>query len=567
MTSNIVVHQPLGQGEIRLVDFDAQHGEPVLVHTRLDERPRFWALSYCWGSENCLHRFELNGQVLLLTSSLYVVLEEFRRRAYRGKLWADAICIDEANMQERESQIPLMSSIYSQAEQVVIWLGPALRDWFPTAEGLEALESALSDVYAEMQSRAAINLEMSLAETMFTPLYAVMDMFCLPWFRRSWTVQEAVLASQLTLWYGANSLPWKTITTLGPVLQGFLSFIGVDSSLASLRTEWNTSISCLMLIHKLRAASTEGKVGSTVLLDNWRLNSTDPRDKIYAFYSLLEPTMQECIPLQLSLTPRQVFVNTAKAFLKSNPPDFSVLGFVEQLSRDPNLPSWVPDFGGVMSGPLVRLGDANNMYRAGGFEQSKTPLTSSGGDTDVLNLIGFSLGTIECHVSSDLDLAFVKSVSAEQYHTLTDLMKDWTEQCRKLVVSRQGPEALPRLFRTSICDRPYAIRQDWQTRCPSLDRDSKHPHARLSFSLPYFMIGRSFFLTTEGHQGLGPRSIRAGDNILLFEGAPVAYVARPRSMGTTYQLVGECYVDGVMDGEAMKAFKESHCPERLFAFD
>lgn len=566
MASNIVVHQPLAQGEIRLVNFGAQQGEPVLVHTRLDERPKFWALSYCWGSENCLHRFETKGQVLLVTSSLYIALEEFRRRAYVGKLWADAICIDEANMQERQKQIPLMSSIYSQAEQVVIWLGPALRDWFPTSEGLEALESALTDTSAGMQSKSLANLKMSLEDTTLAPLYTVMELFSLPWFRRSWTVQEAVLASELTLWYGANSLPWKTITTLGPVLQGFVVYIGFEPRLASLGIELPTSISCLMLIHKLRIARKEESVGSRVLLDNFRLKAADPRDKIYAFYSLLDPKMREDIPLQLSHTPRQVFVNTAKAFLKSVPPDFSVLGCAGQLSRNIKLSSWVPDFSGDLS-RSGRLGDVSTMYRAGGSGQPRTPVTFSGGDADNLNLVGFGLGTIEGHVSSDLDVSFVQSISPQHYHIITERIKDWTQQCRKLVSDRKAPEALPRLFRTSICDRPYGVRQDWQTRCPPVDRDSIHPHAWLSFSLSYFTIGRSFFLTEEVYQGLGPSSIRAGDSILLFEGAPVAYVARRRSTGTTYQLVGECYVDETMDGEAMKAFKESHCPERLFTFD
>jgi hypothetical protein len=41
-----------------------------------------------------------------------------------GFLWADAICIDQGNVEERCFQVTLMGEIYSRAERVVLWLGP-----------------------------------------------------------------------------------------------------------------------------------------------------------------------------------------------------------------------------------------------------------------------------------------------------------------------------------------------------------------------------------------------------------------------------------------------------------
>jgi hypothetical protein len=38
-------------------------------------------------------------------------------------LWVDSICIDQSNLEERNSQVALMCRVYTQAESVVIWLG------------------------------------------------------------------------------------------------------------------------------------------------------------------------------------------------------------------------------------------------------------------------------------------------------------------------------------------------------------------------------------------------------------------------------------------------------------
>ena len=38
-------------------------------------------------------------------------------------LWIDAICINQANIQEKNHQVPLMADVYRRAEHVCVWLG------------------------------------------------------------------------------------------------------------------------------------------------------------------------------------------------------------------------------------------------------------------------------------------------------------------------------------------------------------------------------------------------------------------------------------------------------------
>jgi hypothetical protein len=64
-------------------------------------------------------------------------------------------------------------------------------------------------------------------------------------------------------------------------------------------------------------------------------------------------------------------------------------------------------------------------------------------------------------------------------------------------------------------------------------------------------IGWRPFFTKEGHIGLGPAKMQQDDVICIFSGARAPYVMRPVAVGM-YIFIGDCYVHGIMDGEATK---------------
>ncbi|KAJ3493347.1 hypothetical protein NLG97_g4791 [Lecanicillium saksenae] len=61
--------------------------------------------------------------------------------------------------------------------------------------------------------------------------------------------------------------------------------------------------------------------------------------------------------------------------------------------------------------------------------------------------------------------------------------------------------------------------------------------------------GRRVFRTEEGHVGMGPGEIQAGDVVTVVYGLSTPLVLR--SKGKEWMLVGEAYCEGVMDGEAI----------------
>jgi hypothetical protein len=50
---------------------------------------------------------------------------------------------------------------------------------------------------------------------------------------------------------------------------------------------------------------------------------------------------------------------------------------------------------------------------------------------------------------------------------------------------------------------------------------------------------------------LGPRVARAGDLIVVLNGSSLPCMVREKGRGGYFELVGQCYVDGVMYGEGV----------------
>ena len=139
----------LGSDEVRILDMlpASALDEPIQGHMRTtalssitySAEHRYQAVSYAWGQsyDNGAHltRYILCDQKRLwVTASLHAALTMIRGHldvgnlfiyATRPSIWADAICIDQANVEERNHQVPLMTQIYKKCSRLLIWLGEA----------------------------------------------------------------------------------------------------------------------------------------------------------------------------------------------------------------------------------------------------------------------------------------------------------------------------------------------------------------------------------------------------------------------------------------------------------
>jgi Heterokaryon incompatibility protein (HET) len=127
--------------EIRLLHLAAGNpDDPLsgkLEHVRLASSP-YEALSYEWGHPERKHAITLqDGSVVHITQSLHDALRDIRQDYASGRprtIWADAICINQNDLKERQQQVAMMGTIYRSAMRVITYIGPDKDDSFLAIE-------------------------------------------------------------------------------------------------------------------------------------------------------------------------------------------------------------------------------------------------------------------------------------------------------------------------------------------------------------------------------------------------------------------------------------------------
>lgn len=104
------------------------------VKRSLDDKPECHAQSYVWGKDDPSEPIYVNGHRVLITKNLLRVLTTIQRAADEYPVdathlhWVDAICLNQADDEEKEVQVPRMDVIFKGAVGVVATLGPAADD-------------------------------------------------------------------------------------------------------------------------------------------------------------------------------------------------------------------------------------------------------------------------------------------------------------------------------------------------------------------------------------------------------------------------------------------------------
>lgn len=126
-------------------DFD----DPLQIEINnfeFDRAPKYTALSYCWGDGPIEQRCLVKSQGYLnITSNLYEALQRCKRPMVQVHVWADQISIDQKDDVDKVHQIRLMGKIYSQAHDVVVWLGTEDPE---TRQVFNVITTISKDIYA-----------------------------------------------------------------------------------------------------------------------------------------------------------------------------------------------------------------------------------------------------------------------------------------------------------------------------------------------------------------------------------------------------------------------------------
>ncbi|KAF7548006.1 hypothetical protein G7Z17_g7348 [Cylindrodendrum hubeiense] len=142
-------YQPLtaASNEIRILCLEPAEKSESEIRCRIEHVPlaassNYVALSYCWGGSDKTVPVTVDGQTTFVTPRLAGALAELRRRKYT-RIWADAICINQDDDEERSHQVLRMAAIYRSAGAVIAWLGDAdpsaIQSVIRLIDGVEAL--------------------------------------------------------------------------------------------------------------------------------------------------------------------------------------------------------------------------------------------------------------------------------------------------------------------------------------------------------------------------------------------------------------------------------------------
>ena len=98
-------------------------------HVTFRARPKYQAISYTRGDHPANKELSIDGKSFFVGPNLYDALFYLRDIQKECVFWIDAICINQADIHEKNRQISIMPYIYTRAQVVVVWLGCIRQIW------------------------------------------------------------------------------------------------------------------------------------------------------------------------------------------------------------------------------------------------------------------------------------------------------------------------------------------------------------------------------------------------------------------------------------------------------
>lgn len=411
------------------------------------------------------------------------------------------------------------------------------------------------------------------------------------WWTRLWVVQEALLARKLTFHCGRRQVRVE-------------SFIRFQEESARLRWEALPHLQALRRTHMGGPLSTllwswddykaqiekGGMSLSQIITVTATSQYSEPLDRIFALLGVCSELVRKVIPINYSMTMRDLNVLVTTFFLVSGR-SHNPLYYLQfhQSGKDPSLPSWVSDFTtpdeeNHIIAPAFKAGADNFAWAAIGLPTPPPAIGSYNSldvvfEDDILVVPGLILDKVmEAFPSPWVDLYDGPDLEEEQERKLrrrdeiSNAANSWWTYVEALPLNpdpyAEKDGRYEAFWRTLITNHGISVPKGPVT--PEMDFAGKFDAwtgrklAKMDdeeYFRPYSdaavtrCMWRSFLVTEQGYFGLGPRKTQASDLICILRGAHAPYVLRLHDDGC-YELIGEAYVHGVMDGSFVRAVKD-----------
>ncbi|KAI3319778.1 hypothetical protein HD806DRAFT_507983 [Xylariaceae sp. AK1471] len=404
-----------------------------------DVADKYDTLSYCWGSGAADRRILIslpdnnNGgkrRILYISASLEQALLSLARERNTEPIrpiFADQICINQANNAEKIQQLRMMGNIYARSTRAIVWLGDETPETcryfnFSTELNSEGImgrvmgpnvatvmnvfdavmdSSKKLETAAEQEDREDI-LDLIARYGPRFPVHGMAEIFRRTWISRLWTVQEGCLPPHLTFRCGEKSLCveclrgtmlFYSICTTYWVVNSNAS---VPQNEVHMRNEIYTLNQPFMRLvqERRRIHSTQDPRGSlydTVIKynvndDAIKAGATKAEDRIYALLGLanadkdnIAKETEEGMEVD---NVRGTYTKFATSVIKTNVDVLLFSQIPKSLAHGHQLPSWVPDW------------STEHLRTPYGYSDLTTPVFSTGGQASHDIVVDISTGAL-----------------------------------------------------------------------------------------------------------------------------------------------------------------------------
>jgi hypothetical protein len=568
------LHSNLPNGDyIRLLELaPGSSTDPISIRlciTELRKAPEYSAVSYVWGDSRVSVPIECQGDWLNVTVNLRDALVRVRQRDAPMTLWADAVCINQVNLQERGHQVSLMGAIYRKAKSVLVCLGPDQDEGALNVTTLLEEVDTLISRYPSIDCTPALKANDSLySDPRWASLRTMLEH---PWFYRTWVIQEVGLASHPRVLYGNLEFEYGDLMRLGSWAREcavhLYSWINLD-----LHITWSQNW----------RSTAKGQANTFLdLLTHTRgLGCADPRDHVYAFLGHPLARLDDGSGTIVSPDYQKYYLDgylKLAGELLGCTRGLRILSAVEHTDDtvSQGFPSWVPRWN--MTRTLDSLGiDSRHYYEA-----------VAGADFSPHDIISDSVlrvrGVVIDRVGQSSQLPFIK---AEDGQDMLDEKHKHRREAALLAVwqdlsNRSGPSPYPSnpcmiafshtLTAGMFDNQPaedennFPSHQDdfasfWTHHCQD-SREYRFPELqegaargdreRFRYAMRLACAGRNFISTEKGWYGLAPCITQQSDLCCVIYGTKVLYILRKTDKPSHFKLVGEAYIHGFMRGEVV----------------
>ncbi|PQE12977.1 heterokaryon incompatibility protein [Rutstroemia sp. NJR-2017a BBW] len=607
-------HSPLSSSDfIRLVKIGPEDDQKELLRlnicqTRLRNAPKYEALSYEWGIHMCDKPVLCDGQELQVKTNLAAALKHLRLADKSRWMWIDAICIDQANIPERNQQVSMMRDIYAHANRVLIWIGNELaytKEAFGAIIKLAKLwqirevgRLQAADRSPPCQVRPSTAEESSLLlqdRLLWESLFAL---FSSTYFERTWIIQEIAVSTRATVVCGTHQVNWK-------LFHWGACFIGATTSLLHQAPD-RERLAMIAAIGSIKSMSKQNDMDP--LPDYLRLvqasKCSNPQDKVFGLLGLrynaeLLPRLAKLLlQVDYNKSVQEVYQDAAEYIILSQQ-DLEIC-YAQPLTskKVQGLPSWVPDWSVRMEGAPTAFLLIH--YKVRHLLPGKIIFDGSSMYVDglIVDSIDFTTSTMSC----ETPLPDIKRIILHLCKRVDVASADCGEPGLEFLdmlpyldcsTYKNGESVFEALWRTLIGNtanfepaKPDFVRHFWAVLDTIILRERGIVFDRNNFSrdldldprieqrlqndkisqqfwrsaqegqshlflleLVNTIHRRVFFTTSRGYMGFGAMGAQVGDQVCILGGGWTPFILR--NYNTHFEMIGDSYLHGIMQGEML----------------